>query len=257
MSESVGHAVPLSLGRRVVHDFLQVSRSVPQVVFQKEINVAELVAVRQTALPRPSWCAIFTKAYAKVVAARPDLRRAFLTFPWQRLFEYARTSVDIVIDARMGEEAVLVSAPLTSPESMTLESIDRRLADCKADPVRNIRKYRRALIAARFPALLRSWVWWYHANLSGTKRSRYFASFGVSSVGNWGVDSVRPLTPWTTTLHCGAIGIDGNVALRLTFDHRVIDGSGASSALNELAQVLESEMLAELRSLPKGLLRAG
>ena len=39
-------------------------------------------------MPRPSWCAIFTKAYAVVAARYPELRRAYLKFPFPRLYEH-------------------------------------------------------------------------------------------------------------------------------------------------------------------------
>jgi hypothetical protein len=68
-------------------------------------------------------------------------------------------------------------------------------------------------------------------------------------VGNWGVDSLRPIAPWTTLLHYGAIDPQGQITMRLTYDHRVLDGSGPSTALLELEQVLQTDILAELKSL--------
>ena len=112
-----------------------------------------------------------------------------------------------------------------------------------------LRCYRRARWLARAPRFVRRWVWWYLLNVSGRKRARYFATFCVSSVGNLGVDSLTPLTPLTTLLHYGTIEPNGAVTMRLTFDHRVIDGAVAARALVDMEQVLKSEVSAELTAL--------
>src|SRR5438132_6275593 len=125
MLKTRGRTLPMSLPRRVVNDFLQACEAIPAVPFQKDMNLAEVAMARQSAQPRPSWCSIFTKAYGKVVASRPDLRRAYLSFPWERLFEYEATTADIVIEAPFGDEALLVGLLLKRPESCPLLEIDR------------------------------------------------------------------------------------------------------------------------------------
>ena len=65
MAEQIGRSVSVSLGRRIVDAFLHASMTVPTVAVQKQMNVAELVSARQKARVRPSWMAIFTKAYAR------------------------------------------------------------------------------------------------------------------------------------------------------------------------------------------------
>jgi hypothetical protein len=184
-----------------------------------------------------------------VVAARPDLRRAYLTFPWERLYEYQRTTADVVVEAKFAGGDVLVTMRLPRPETCPLLEIDRHLRVYKERPVENIRRFRKALLLARFPAWVRRCVWWYVLNGSGRKRARYFATFGVSSVANWGVESLRPIAPWITLLHYGAIDAHGKVAVRLTYDHRVLDGSGPSKALLELEQCLQTDLVAELTAL--------
>jgi hypothetical protein len=249
MAGVIGKSMQVPLGRRIVYDFLHASMSVPTVAIQKNMNVAELFSARQRARVRPSWMSIFTKAYAKTAAATPELRQVFLTFPWQRMFEYARPTADIVIEASVNGAPTLVTVPLQAPDTMPLLAMDQHLVACKEKPVERVRQFQRAMFLARFPALLRRWVWWYILNASGPKRARYFSTFGVTSVGNWGVDSLRPLAPWTSLLHFGAIGADGVITMRLTYDHRVLDGSAPSKALIEMERILQTEILAELRSL--------
>src|SRR6266481_1548858 len=92
MGEAADHTVPLSPGRRFMCDLMHASMSVPLVAIQKTMDLAQVATARQAAQPQPSWSSIFTKAYGLVVAATPDLRRAFLTFPYERCYQYARTT---------------------------------------------------------------------------------------------------------------------------------------------------------------------
>src|SRR5436190_1797256 len=90
MGEKVGRSIPLSLPRRFVCDLLHFASKVPTVPVQRRMNIAALVDARNRSFPRPSWCVLFTKAYAMVAAERPELRRAYLTIPWPHLFEPRR-----------------------------------------------------------------------------------------------------------------------------------------------------------------------
>ncbi len=241
--------VPLSLGRRIICDLMHVSIRTPTVSIQKDMFVTDLMTARRLAQPRPSWCSIFTKAYSKVVASRPELRRAFLSFPWERMFEYHVTTADVAVEMDVGDETAVVGVPLNRPDSLPLLDIDRLLAGCRERPLEHLGRYRRARALARWPRLVRHCVWWYILNVSGQKRSRYFGTFGVTTVGNWGVDSLRPLSPCISLLHYGAIDGQGKVTVRLTFDHRVLDGSAPAQALLEMEHFLATDILAELVSL--------
>ena len=187
-----------------------------------------------------------------VVSRRPDLRRAFLTFPTERLYEYADTRADVVLECRLHEENVLVFAGVKHPESCSLPEIDRRLAACKQDPVGQLRRFRRALGLARLPRLVRRVVWWFLLNVSGRKRGRYFGTFGVTSVGNWDVESLSPVAPCISLLHYGVVDPQGRITMRLTYDHRVLDGSGPATALVEMERILQTEIIAELGRAPGG-----
>lgn len=249
MTAELGRTVFLTLGRRVVCDLVESAMRIPLIPIERPMNLAEIASARAEALPRPSWCAIFTKAYATVVAARPDLRRAFLTFPHERLFEYRMVSADIVVEARVSGENVPVFVPLKQPESLPLLDIDQYLHACKQDPLERVPRYRRALRLARWPRFVRRWVWWTLLNVSARQRAKHFGAFAVSSMANWGVDSLRPIGPCITLLHYGVVDTQGRATVRLTFDHRVMDGSAASTALLEMERVLHTDILAELQSL--------
>jgi hypothetical protein len=51
----------------------------------------------------------------------------------------------------------------------------------------------------------------------------------------------------TTALNYGVIGPDGDVDVRIIYDHRVLDGATVARALVDLEAVLSQEVFAELR----------
>lgn len=249
MSLAISRTMPLSLGRRVICDLLQLSMQVPRVSVQRVMQLAELATAREYAQPRPSWCSIFTKAYAKVVAYRPELRRALLTFPWERMVEYDNASADVAVEMQLGNETNVFFVPLKTPDTMALTEIDERLNECKENPVERMQRLRRALMVARLPRVLRRMIWWSLLNISGAKRARYFNTFGVTSVAGRGADLISPLAPCITVLYYGALDARGRVSVSVTFDHRVMDGSAPARALVEMEEILNAEIRQELNAL--------
>src|SRR5437588_10387962 len=107
MGKKVGRTLPLTTPRRLICDLLHFSRAVPTVPVQRRINVADLVEARVRASRRVSWCAIFTKAFARAAIHTPELRRAYLAFPWPRLYEHPCNVATVTVERLyQGENAV-------------------------------------------------------------------------------------------------------------------------------------------------------
>jgi hypothetical protein len=85
---------------------------------------------------------------------------------------------------------------------------------------------------------------------NGYRRANHFGTFGISVVAAFGAAGLHLLSPLTTTLNYGLFQPDGSIDVRLTYDHRVMDGAPVARALAELEDVLHSEILFELRELP-------
>ena len=249
MARQFGQSSSLSLARRNVCDFLHASLKVPSVTFGRTMSLSAVVAARHAAKPRPSWCGIFTKAFAITASRRIELRRAYLGFPWQRLYDHPVNIASVIVEKELNGELVLVPALIANPETIPLTALDEIISRVKQDPLKEEKAFRRSMILARYPRAIRRLVWWYGLNVSGYKRSRWFGTFGVSSVARFGVDSLRPLSPWPSLLHYGVIDPRGTMTARLTFDHRIFDGTVASMALMEFEKALHDEILAELISL--------
>ncbi len=243
----VGRTLSLSLPRRFIADLLWASRNIEAVTVERRMYLAPLVAARQENPARPGWCAIFTKAYAIVCARRPELRRAYLSLPWPRLYESAGNIAAIAVERRLaGEESVLV-AHLRDPQDRSLAAIEAWLRRCRQAAPEQIGSFRRIMQVTRLPRPLRRLAWLIGLNW-GRQRDRNFGTFGVSVTAGLGAAALGVRCPLTTILHYGVLEPNGALDVRLTFDHRVLDGGNVARALRDLEDTLHGEILAELRN---------
>jgi hypothetical protein len=249
MPNLAGRNLALSLPRRFICDLVHFARKVPSVPVQRRMSLHAVVAARQAAVPRPSWCALFTKAFALVAAARPELRRSYLTFPLPHLYEHPINVASIAVERSFrGEEAVFF-APVRNPECLALGLLEAKLRLFKEQPIETNGAFRRTLKLARLPLPVRRLSWWVGLNVWGRKRAHYLGTFGVSVYAGLGAASLHPLSPLTTTLNYGVIDPDGTVDVRLTYDHRVLDGAAVARALEQMESALHGDLLAELHLL--------
>ena len=139
-------------------------------------------------------------------------------------------------------------ARLRGPERDSLVALEDLLRHYKRDPIERVGRYRRALRISHLPLPVRRLLWWTALNVSGEPRARNLGTFGVSVYSGLGAESLHPLSPLTTTLNYGVIQPDGTVAVRLTYDHRVLDGATVGRALALLENTLLSTVLDELKA---------
>ncbi len=250
MPQPAGRSIPLSLPRQLICDYLHFARQIPTVPVQRRMRLGAVVAARAATGLRPSWCALFTKAYGLVAATTPELRRSYLSFPRPHLYEHPVNVASIAVERKFGDENAVFFAHLRRPEALGLAEIDARLRRFKEQPIESIGDYRRILLLNRFPRPLRRLLWWIGLNVWGRKRAAFMGTYGVTVYAGLGAASLHPLSLLTTTLNYGIIEEDGSVDVRLTYDHRVMDGATIARALAELERVLTHEILAELRYLP-------
>lgn len=249
MSQPAGFRLPLSLPRRLICDYLHFARQIPTVPVQRRMELADVMAARQDAKPRPSWSALFTKAYALTCAAWPQLRRAYLAFPWPHLYQHPIPIASVAIERRFGDEEAVFFAQLREPEKLGLVEIDSRLRQYKEQPLESFGAFRRILRITRLPRPLRRVLWWTGLNVLGRKRAHFMGTYGVTVYSGLGAASLHPLSLLTTTLNYGVVEPNGSVDVRLTYDHRVMDGATVARALADLERALHHEILTELRYL--------
>jgi hypothetical protein len=244
-----GRVVPLSIPRRLIGDMMHFAAGVPSIPVQRRMNLAALVAARRAVLDRPPWTAIFTKAFGLVAAEMPELRRAYCKFPWPRLYEYPGSVAAVAVERDFEGEKAVFMLRMKNPAERPLTELAAQLRDAMTAPLQDVKEFRRAIALARLPRPIRRTLGWLGLNL-GSKRANFFGTFGVSTYSALGAESLHPLSPLTTTLNYGVIDADGNVDVRLVYDHRVLDGANIARALARMEEVLNTMLRDELLTLP-------
>ncbi len=242
-----GRYLRLSAPRRWVGDLLAVSRDIPLVPFERDMNLARLALARKAA--GVSWCAAFVKAFAMVSQRRPELRRSFLSFPHPRLYESSSSTAMIAVEREWQGEAGVFFGQIAEPENLSLVEVESAIRNLKTAPIESIRHYRRLLRVSRLPRPIRRAGWWFAHCVDGPTRVKYFGTFGVSVTAAEGATALSLVSPATATLHYGVMARNGDIRVRLTFDHRVLDGAPVARALSDLEETLNTEILLETQGL--------
>lgn len=246
MDTTKGRRLALSLPRRQICDLMHFALKVPTIPVQRRMNLAPLMAARKAVNPRPSWAAIFTKAFALISARHAPLRRFYIGFPWAHLYEHAFSVANIAIERSYEGEDAVFGEQIARPETWSISKIDTRLRKVKSCPVENIGSFRRAMFIGRFPWPIRRFLWWVALNCWPRKRAAYLGTFAVTAYGRLGASSLHPLSTATATINWGTIEANGDVDARLIYDHRVMDGSTVARILADLENTLNGEIVKEL-----------
>ncbi|QVL34117.1 hypothetical protein KIH39_09480 [Telmatocola sphagniphila] len=235
----------VSYFRRLVVDNMHFSRQVPSTTIERTMDLSELMAARNCAEPSPTWSAIFIKAYALVAREQSLVRTSYLKFPWPKLYEHDQSCATLNLDRKFQSERIVLQIQLNAPESSTLSELDRQIHAAQHNPLETISAYRNATRLSRVPWPFRRLIWWLGLNVSGACRARNFGTFGITSLGGQGTGIVHLANLLTSTIHFGVFEESGKLNVRLSFDHRVLDGASAAEVLQAMEQVLRTQMVRE------------
>jgi hypothetical protein len=97
-----GRSIPLSLPRRLVSDLLAFASKIPILPVQRQMHLGSLKAARAACPVRPAWVALFIKGFALTAQEFPELRRAYLKFPWPHLYEYEDSIAALTVERSFG-----------------------------------------------------------------------------------------------------------------------------------------------------------
>jgi hypothetical protein len=244
-----GSFVPITAGRRIVDEFLRQARHVPLITARREFAIPGLTAIRAAMSPRVSWVALFAKAYALAARRHDRLRRSWTTFPFPRLYQHPVSACVVLVEREWGGDEVVLGGKIHEPEIMSLADIDRYVKRFQTAPVRSVSCFRQLLRIGGYPRWLLRFVFWSSLHWSGFRRSRRFGTFVISSLGNLGCETVGPRVPLTGYLTYGPVSDGGDVAVALTFDHRVMDGRHAARALEDMERLLNTVIANEVRRM--------
>lgn len=238
----------ISAPRRLVIDFVHFAAKMPAVVAERHMQIAPLVAARAGAAERISWLAIFAKAYTLVADEFAELRRAYVAMPWPHFAEFDEAEGFVTLEREVDGEKSALNLPLRRKPGLGLAKLDATIRYGRSAPLGEVPYFRRLMLVARLPRPLRRLVLWLGINW-GRQRAKYVGSFLVTSYAALGAEAVRPLSPATATLTYGTIEESGGVTVRVTYDHRVLDGAIMARVLVRLEEILNGAVAEELRSL--------
>jgi len=248
--QRVGKTIKVSPYRRFIADMLHFACKVPGVPVERTMELgATAVARLRVGRHRPTWTALFVKGYGMTAREFAELRRAWLTFPYTRLYEHPYTICAVAVERRFQGEHAVLAGLVRAPENQSLLAISQYLHRLKTAPAESIGYFRRVVFTSRFPRPVRRFLWWSTLNCSGNKRAKRLGTCGVSSYGQLGAEQLRPLCPLTSLLTFGPISPEGHVRVRIIYDHRVLDGAQIGRALVRLEQILTNELVQELDAL--------
>lgn len=237
----------ISIPRRLIVDLMRASTRVPFVSFTRTLNVRQLLEARALTIQPPGWAAIFVKAFSLVAKDQPVLRTLYAKWPWPSFYELPR-SIAMVAVARIedGQDCVLLQK-VSTPDTLPLAEIDAQIRHAKEAPVGEVPAFRKVLRVTRLPLPLRRFMWLIGLNF-GRQRANWFGSFGVTSVAAFGAGKLYALSPGPYVLSYGATKQDQTIDVVIRWDHRITDGALIAKTLTRLEQVLNTEIVAELRS---------
>jgi hypothetical protein len=241
-----GVRIALSPVRKVALELFHHARKLPSLPLSRVLHVPEVVAARHKHPEPPSWIAIFMKAYGLVAQGHPELRRAYIPWPWPHFYEHPQSECALLVEREWQGEQVLLGATIAGPEKQSLEAIGSHLRYLKQAEVLKVRPFREILRLGRLPAFLRRLILSRFLYLSGYLRARRLGTFIISSLGNFGVEQHHPLTPLTTYLTFGPISLTGEVTAKIIYDHRVMDGRKVAHCLVDLESILRTDLVREL-----------
>lgn len=226
---------------------MRASMGVPFVSLSRPLDVRAVAAARSGASHSPGWAAIFVKAFALAARDQPILRTLYSYWPWPHLYELPRCAAMVAI-ARVehGEECILMER-VSGADGMALADIDAQLWRAKQAPLHEVGSFRRIMKITRLPLPLRRLGWWL-AGRNARWHATNFGSYGVTSAAAYGGGELHAIGPGPFVLSYGALKPDGTIEVVLRWDHRVTDAAPIAKALKRLEQVLNGEIVAELRA---------
>ncbi|QEL15700.1 hypothetical protein [Limnoglobus roseus] len=247
--ECTGRSRGLSVPRAFLADFIHFARKMPLVAVSRRMDLGPVVAARKAVTPSPNWVLLFAKAFARVAADRPELRRAFMTFPWTHFYECDQSVAAIAVEREYAGEPMVLFALFRNPHETPLAELAGRLHEFKTKPLESLEPLHRTIRITKLPKLVRRALWVHALYQSGRIKAQNFGTFGISSVAVAGATTVGMASLLTNTLSLGPFDESGHLDVRLDFDHRVYDGVPAAKALAEVERVLRTEIVAELQTM--------
>jgi hypothetical protein len=245
--------MPLSPLRKNVVELMRLSKKLPLVTAERRMNLSAIIEARNAAPIKPCWTAIFSKAFAILAVRRRDLRTAYMSYPFPHLYVHPCSIATVIVEREHQGELFPLNYRVREPSGTTLLNLHRIIENLRTVPLEEDEQFRLMYSIGRKTLLFRRSLWWMGYHWSGNKRAHFFGTFALSSPAAGGAGLTTIVSPLSCTLHYGLFDNAGQIDMRLTFDHRAIDGAPVARALAEMEQVLMTDVLDEIKQLPSSI----
>lgn len=251
MASERGRVVPMTLPRRWIGDMLHFAQKVPIVAGERTLRVRAMAEARRAVPDPPTWQSLITKGIALAALQVPDLLRAYIPYPWPRLYEAPYSVASMIFDRVYEGEHATFMAPMLYPERLALHRIEEKVRAWKTEPIEAHGVLRRLVRNAKPPRPIRRLLWSVGLNWNGYFRARTFGTFAVNTVAGLRSRMLQFQTPITSVWYYGNVSRTGEMEIQSGFDHRVFDGYAVTKAVSILEGLLNNELLEEVRNPPK------
>lgn len=251
MRQPVGTLKPVETNQTLRLQWISGFDSPSVCTVRRTLHIEATVQARQLALPRPSWLAIFARAFALTSQREAILRQAFLRFPWPRIYEHPTSVASLEIPRSDLSPSTCFQLTLPQPEQMSLVDLDYQIRRYQELPPRALTSLSFSFWSRFLPRWLNRWRWQIQLAAQGYRRSINLGTFAVISTPGDGTTMVVPRSPLAWTFQVGTIQPLGEVEFLLSYDSRLVTGQALARILGTLEMVLNNEIVVELRYLER------
>lgn len=244
-----GRRMLLPLSRRFIADYLYFTQKVPSQPIARPCNVKQLVALRKQLPQRIGWATIMLKAAALLAESAPELRYAYMKWPWPHLYLHPRQIAYLAASRTVQGQDWLFFHRIECPERCSLIEIQESIDAFRSQPAEKNRLFRMRRSFSRLPWFCRRIAWWCALSLSARLRTSLTGTLGMTSVSQLGATSLNPPTLGNLVVTYGPVSDNGSVQITFVYDHRTLDGGTVARALQKYESILNNEIADELRDL--------
>ncbi len=192
--------------------------------------------------------ALLLKAIGIAQRAHPDTRTAML--PFGRTVVFNNIVAGFTVERFIGQQPTLFFGAIEKVDSKTVAEIAEELRTHAEEDLEKVWHMRIQEKFTWMPWLLRRLILWIGLQNPAIRLKCLGATFGLSSLGKFGLKAMIPPCVSTSTFGVGAIEKrpvvkDGKIEIRtmmtltLNFDHRIIDGAPAARFLSDVQKLME------------------
>jgi pyruvate/2-oxoglutarate dehydrogenase complex dihydrolipoamide acyltransferase (E2) component len=202
---------------------------------------------------KPTITAVVLKAIAIAQEKHPCSRTMVLPFGRTAVLE--EITAGFTCEKEVNGEPIVFFGVIKEPNKKTIQQIAAELRDYATAEIHEIPQLDKESKFSRMPWLLRRIILWLGINVPAVRLFCQPATFGMSSLGKYGIQSLIPPCVSSSVFGVGSVEErpvvrDGQIVARpmltlsLNFDHRVIDGAPAALFFKDIRDLLEGGLAA-------------